>query len=147
MKKTTCLLLTLLLIYLVSCKEDSTSVSNITNPPAPDTGWVLGYHDYNIGTLSCTFSNPCLIDIVTDTIDITSYDSMRIYLSYHSIRNNSLSIFKIPYPVQLCNCVFQDSTYGKLDKTFGSFNSKILLDFGFAVGSRFTIDTLQIYKK
>jgi hypothetical protein len=86
-------------------------------------------------------------DIVTDTIDLTGNDSMKIYLSYHSIRNNSLEILKIPYPVHLYDCLFADSTYGKLYKTFGSFNAKILLDFGFLVGSRFSIDTLQVFKK
>jgi hypothetical protein len=84
---------------------------------------------------------------VTDTIDMTSYDSMRIYMSYHSIRNNSLEIYKIPYPVVIYSCAFTDSTYGKLDKTVGSFNTKYFLDFMFAVGTRLSIDTLQVFKK
>jgi len=133
-------------ILSVSCKNDSSVVTNENNPPA-DSSWVLDYHDYNIGTLFCTWPNPCMIDVVTDTIDVTNKDSIRIIISFHSFVNNSLTITKIPYPQEIYNCQFGDSTYGKLDKVFPSFRTKILIDFGFDVGTKFTIDTLQIFKK
>ncbi|MCX6163380.1 MAG: hypothetical protein NTU73_00710 [Ignavibacteriae bacterium] len=145
MKKLTPLIFICLFIFLVSCKNNSDPVTNTSNPPV--TGWYLDYHDYNIGTLFCTWPNPCLIDIVTDTIDLTKSDSMRIFMSYHSIRNNSLTVLKFPVYLELFSCTFPDSSYGKMDKIFASFNSKIILDFGFEIGTRFTIDTLQIFKK
>jgi hypothetical protein len=145
MKKIICVFFTCSFIFLVSCKDNSDPVTNTSNPPV--TGWVLDYHDYNIGTFYCTWPNPCPFEVVTDTIDLTSSDSMRILMSYHSIRNNSLTVLKFPVYSELFSCVFPDSSYGKMDKVFASFNSKIILDFGFEIGTRFTIDTLQIYKK
>lgn len=138
----------LLSVYLISCKNNSDVVTNthITPPPSV-TGWVLDYHDYGIGTLFCNWPNTCFIDIVTDTIDLTNSDSMRIYMSYHSIQNNSLLITKLPFPAELYNNRFTDSTYGKVDKYYGSFNDKIFLLFSFDIGSEFTIDTLKIFKK
>jgi len=146
MKNLLCVLFAGLAIIIGSCKNESTVVTNENNPP-PAAGWILEFHDYNIGTLVCTYPNPCSMDIVTDTINLTNNDSMRIFMSFHSVVNNSLTIFKVPYPYQLYNCVFPDSSYVKIDKVFASFKAKVLLDFGFEVGTRFTIDTLQIFKK
>ena len=72
---------------------------------------------------------------------------MGIFMSYHSVRNNKLTIIKVPYPVEFFNCTFPDSSYGRIDTVITLFNTKIILDFGFEIGTRFTIDTLQIYKK
>jgi hypothetical protein len=146
MKKIICIIFTCLFIFIVSCKKDSDTVTNGNNQP-PTTNWVLDYHDYNIGTLFCAWSGPCLIDVVTDTINLINSDSMRIFMTYHSLNNNSLAILKFPSPVQLYSCTFRDSSYGKIDTVFPSFKSKVILDFGFDIGTRFTIDTLQIYKK
>jgi|WetSurMetagenome_2_1015567.scaffolds.fasta_scaffold990695_1 hypothetical protein len=146
MKKIIFPLFIFLTIFLASCKNESTPVTNENNPP-PTTGWVLDYRDYNIGTLVCTFPNPCLMDIITDSVDLTKSDSVRIYMSYHSIRNNSLTVMKFPFYQDLFSCTFPDSSYGKLDRVFVSYNYKIILDFAFEIGTRFTIDTLHIFKK
>lgn len=147
MRKIIVTILICLLIFLVSCKNNSDPVTNVNNPPPPTVGWVLEYSDYNIGTLFCTWPNPCLIDIITDSINLVNCDSMRIYMPYHSIRNNKLTIMKFPYYLDLYSCSFPDSSTGTLDKAFTAYDYKIILDFAFEIGTRFTIDTLQIYKK
>jgi hypothetical protein len=134
------------LFSFAGCNNDSTPVSN-TNTSPQSTGWVLDYHDYNIGSFFCNAQNPCSFEIITDTIDLTKSDSIRIYMSYHSIRNNFLTVTKFPVYLELFNYVFTDSTYGKIDRVFESYNSKMFLDFSFEIGTRFTIDTLQIFKK
>jgi hypothetical protein len=133
-------------LFLISaCNKNSDPVTNENNPPT--TGWVLDYRDYNIGSFFCNTQNPCFFDIITDTVDLTKSDSMRIYMSYQSFRGNSLTIMKFPVYEEIYKCVFPEYTTGKLDISFASFNSKIILDFAFEVATRFTIDTLQIYKK
>lgn len=68
-------------------------------------------------------------------------------MRFHSVRNNAFTITKVPYPVEFYNYTFPDSNYGVTDKTLSSFKTKVLFDFGFEVGTKIRIDTLQIYKK
>ena len=133
-------------ILSVSCKNDSSVVTNENNTPA-DSSWVLDYHDYNIGTLFCTWPNPCLMDIITDSVYAAKYDSIKIVMSYHSIVNNKLSVTKFPIPVEYYNYTFPDSSYGRIDKVFYSYRMNMIVDFAFEVGTKITIDTLQIFKK
>lgn len=134
-----------LFIIFVSCKNNSDPVTYSGNPPV--IGWVLDYRDYNIGTLFCNMPDPCSMDIITDSINLVNCDSIRVYMSYYSIRNNNLTITKYPNYLDLYTCSFPDSSRGILDKTFTAFNYKIILDFAFEIETRFTIDTLQIFKK
>lgn len=59
-----------------------------------------------------------------------------------------MTLIKVPYPVQMLNYTFPDSTVGKVDTILNiNFNAKVLFDFGFEVHNKFTIDTLKVYKK
>lgn len=144
--KVSVLVTAILIFFIASCKEESVSTGRGLITP-PTVNWILDYYDYNIGTLYCTWPNPCFIDVVTDTIDLTNNDSIRIIIRFHSVRKNALTITKVPYPVEFYNCTFPDSAYGVIEETFTSFKAKVLIDFGFDVGTKITIDTLQIFKK
>ena len=145
-EKVSVLVTAILIFFVASCKEESVSTGGgLITPPA--VNWILDYYDYNIGTLYCTWPNPCFIDVVTDTIDLTNNDSLRILRRFHSVRNNALTITKVPYPVEFYTYTFPDSAYGVIDEIFPSFRAKVLFDFGFDVGTKITIDTLQIFKK
>ncbi|MBI5401820.1 MAG: hypothetical protein HY959_00320 [Ignavibacteriae bacterium] len=149
MKKLYLFVLLLLFFICQSCSKDSDPVkSTITNPPTPLTGWVLAYEEKSWGTFNCSMPTPCWYDIITDSIDLRSCDSIRILLSYRSYHGCSMDVIKLPYPHQFLSCVFPDSITGRVDTNFSAnYNSKVIFDFFFEISNRFTIDTLKVYRK
>lgn len=149
MRKLSYALLIYFIIALISCKNESNPVTNnvITPPPTP-VGWSMVYQEQTWGTFTCTMQNGCWYDIVTDSLDFRNCDSVRVLLYYHSYKNATLTLNKVPYPLELFNYSFPDSTIGKIDTSiFISFDSKALLDFSFYVSNKFTIDTLKVYRR
>lgn len=149
MKKTIFSLLTCIIIFSLSCKNNSDTVTNGNNPPpTPITGWTTIYEEKAWGTFNCTMPNFCLYDIITDSLDLRNTDSIRILLNYRSYHNTSLEVYKFPNYATLFSFTFPDSTTGKVDRYFNiDYNMKIILDFAFTVENKFTIDTLKVFKK
>ena len=145
MKKSFLLLAVLLTIVFYCCKKDSDNPVTVTN--TPQTGWSAIYTENAIGTFNCTLLPLCFYDIVTDTLDMTKCDSIRILLCYHSYHDASFYILKLPYPVEFLDYTFPDSTIGKIDTVLTSFKVKAIFDFSFSVKNKFTIDTLKVFKK
>jgi hypothetical protein len=148
MKKIIFSLLICISIFSLSCKNNSDTVTNGTNPPVTTPAWSMIYEEKAWGTFNCTMPNFCLYDIVTDSLDLRNTDTVRVLLYYRSYHNTSMALIKVPYPVQMLAYTFPDSTIGKVDTILNiNFNAKVLFDFGFEVQNKFTIDTLKVYKK
>ena len=145
MKKSLFILIILVSFLASSCKKDSDNPVTVTSPS--QTGWSAIYTENVIGTFNCTLPPSCFYDIVTDSLDMTKCDSIRILLYYHSYNDASMYILKFPYPVEFLDYTFPDSTAGKIDTVLTSFKSKVVFDFAFTVKNKFIIDTLKVYKK
>lgn len=145
MKTLYCLLTIFVFLFMASCKNSDETVNSSNNNPVKD--WTMDYHYYYNGTWFCNNPVPCSFDFISDTVDLTKSDSIRIYMVYSSVRNNSLEVLKFPEYGQLFSYVFPDSTTGKIDRIFTSFKAKVFFDFAFEVGTRFSVDTLKIFKK
>lgn len=145
MKTTNILFAIIIILFVASCKNNDETVNSSNNITTPE--WSLGYHYYYNGTWFCNNPNPCLFDLVTDTLDLTKSDSVRIYMVYHSVRNNYMEVLKFPEYGELFSYTFPDSSTGIIDRVFTSYKTKVFFDFAFQIGTRFSIDTLKIFKK
>ena len=133
-----------LLIFFNGCNKNSDIVNNPYKPPL--SNWALSYKNYSVGTMFCN-SSFCDFPFQTDTIDITNKDSIKFYMRYTSIFNNSFYVLKNQAPFEIYDFTFPDSTTGIIDTVFASYKTKIVMIINYDVATRLSIDSLQVWIK